>query len=57
MMMTWKPTSVPDEDAFAAIKAGIDTLPPGVKMLLNSGTWVLIRYRRCLQTHAINTLP
>ena len=56
MMMTWKPTSVPDEDAFAAIKAGIDTLPPGVKMLLNSGKWVLIRYRRCLRTHSINTL-
>jgi len=38
MMMTWKPTPVPDEDAFAAIKAGIDALPPGVKMLLNSGS-------------------
>jgi len=37
MMMTWKPTPVPDEDAFAAIKAGIDALPPGVKMNLNSG--------------------
>ncbi|KAF8494653.1 aldo/keto reductase [Russula emetica] len=39
MMMTWKPTHVPDEDAFkfAAIRAGIDALPPGVKMLLNSG--------------------
>ncbi|KAI0257207.1 aldo/keto reductase [Lactifluus subvellereus] len=36
MMMTWKPTPVPDEDAFAAIKAGIDALPPGVKMFLNS---------------------
>ena len=42
MMMTWKPTSVPDEDAFAAIKAGIDALPPGVKMLLNSGQCVLV---------------
>ena len=37
MMMTWKPTPVPDEEAFAAIKAGIDTLPPGAKMFLNSG--------------------
>ena len=37
MMMTVKPTPVPDEEAFAAIKAGIDTLPPGVKMFLNSG--------------------
>ncbi|KAI0041502.1 aldo/keto reductase [Auriscalpium vulgare] len=37
MMMTWIPTPVPDEAAFAAIKAGIDSLPPGVKMILNSG--------------------
>jgi pyridoxine 4-dehydrogenase len=37
MMMTWKPTPVPDEEAFAAIKAGIDALPPGVKMIINSG--------------------
>ncbi|KAI0001692.1 NADP-dependent oxidoreductase domain-containing protein [Russula vinacea] len=37
MMMTWRPTPVPDEEAFAAIKAGIDSLPPGVKMFLNSG--------------------
>lgn len=33
----WKPTPVPDEDCFASIKAGIDALPPGAKMLLNSG--------------------
>ncbi|KAI0001695.1 aldo/keto reductase [Russula vinacea] len=32
MMMTWRPTPVPDEEAFAAIKAGIDSLPPGVKI-------------------------
>src|SRR6266851_8842277 len=37
MMMTVKPTPVPDEEAFAAIKAGIDALPPGAKMFLNSG--------------------
>jgi pyridoxine 4-dehydrogenase len=37
MMMTWKPTPVPDEDCFASIKAGIDALPPGAKMFLNSG--------------------
>jgi len=36
MTMTLRPTPVPDEDAFAAIKAGIDALPPGVKMFLNS---------------------
>jgi pyridoxine 4-dehydrogenase len=40
--MTWKPTPVPDEEAFAAIKAGIDALPPGVKMFLNSGGFHLI---------------
>lgn len=37
MMMTWKPTPVPDEDAFEAIKAGLDSLPSGAKMLINSG--------------------
>ncbi|KAI0294707.1 aldo/keto reductase [Multifurca ochricompacta] len=36
MMMTWKPTPVPDDDCFAAIKAGIDALPPGVKMILTA---------------------
>lgn len=35
--MTWRPTPVPDEEAFAAIKAGINSLPPGVKVFLNSG--------------------
>ena len=33
----WKPTPVPDEDCFASIKAGIDALPLGAKMFLNSG--------------------
>jgi len=37
MMMTWKPTATPDEEAFAAIKAGVDALPPGTKMFINSG--------------------
>ncbi|KAI0334918.1 aldo/keto reductase [Cubamyces sp. BRFM 1775] len=36
MSMTWVPNPVPDEQAFAAIKAGVDSLPPGVKMVLNS---------------------
>ncbi|KAH9990785.1 NADP-dependent oxidoreductase domain-containing protein [Russula vinacea] len=36
MKMTLTPTPVPDEQAFAAIKGGIDALPPGVKMFLNS---------------------
>ncbi|KAI0044496.1 aldo/keto reductase [Auriscalpium vulgare] len=33
---SWIPTPVSDEVAFAAIKTGLDSLPPGVKMLLNS---------------------
>jgi len=36
MRMTWTPTPVSDEDGFAAIKGGIDALPPGAKMFLNS---------------------
>ena len=42
MKMTWTPTPTPDEEAFAAIKAGVDALPPGVKMFLNSGGFTLI---------------
>ncbi|KAJ7294084.1 aldo/keto reductase [Mycena rebaudengoi] len=37
MMMTWIPTPVPEEQCFEAIRAGIDALPKGVKMILNSG--------------------
>ncbi|KAJ3483334.1 hypothetical protein NLI96_g6381 [Meripilus lineatus] len=37
MMMTWRPKPIPDEVAFESIKAGIDALPPNVKMFLNSG--------------------
>ncbi|EPT06152.1 hypothetical protein FOMPIDRAFT_1021199 [Fomitopsis schrenkii] len=38
MMMTWRGSGVvPDEQCFEAIKAGVDALPPGVKILLNSG--------------------
>ncbi|GBE89488.1 Pyridoxal reductase [Sparassis crispa] len=38
MMMTWgRPDIVCDDDAFDAIKSGIDALPPGMKMMLNSG--------------------
>jgi len=37
MMLTWTPNPVPYEQAFEAIKTGIDSLPPGVKMFLNSG--------------------
>jgi len=36
MRMTWTSTPVRDEEAFAAIKGGIDALPPGMKMFLNS---------------------
>ena len=38
MMFTWNANPTPYEQAFEAIKAGIDSLPPGVKMFLNSGT-------------------
>ncbi|KAI6005525.1 aldo/keto reductase [Pisolithus albus] len=34
---SWKRDVVPDEQCFEAIKAGIDTLPPGAKMLLVAG--------------------
>ncbi|KAJ6544725.1 aldo/keto reductase [Mycena sp. CBHHK59/15] len=37
MMMTWIPTPVPEEQCFEAIKAGVDALPAGTKMFLNSG--------------------
>ena len=29
--------NVPDEQAFESIKSGVDALPPGAKMILNSG--------------------
>jgi len=53
MMMTWRPTPVPDEEAFAAIKAGIDSLPPGVKMFLNSGGWALFDMASHLNLHVL----
>ncbi|KIM87333.1 hypothetical protein PILCRDRAFT_3825 [Piloderma croceum F 1598] len=37
MRMTWTAVPTPDEVAFEAIKAGVDTLPPDAKMILNSG--------------------
>ena len=37
MRMTWVPVPTPDEVAFEAIKAGVDTLPAGAKMILNTG--------------------
>ncbi|KAF9505598.1 hypothetical protein BS47DRAFT_1353820 [Hydnum rufescens UP504] len=36
MHMTWKDVHVPDEQAFASIKAGLDLASPGQKVLLNS---------------------
>ena len=53
MMMTWRPTPVPDEEAFAAIKAGIDTLSPGVEMFLNSGGWALFDMASHLNIHVL----
>ena len=47
-MFTWGDNPTPHEQAFEAIKAGIDSLPPGVKMFLNSGTWIdWIHYLAC----------
>lgn len=37
MMMTWKPEPTPDEECFEAIKASLDTVPAGCKMIINSG--------------------
>ncbi|KAF8504312.1 aldo/keto reductase [Russula emetica] len=37
MMMTWRNPQTPDEEAFASLKAGMDCLPSGTKMFLNSG--------------------
>jgi pyridoxine 4-dehydrogenase len=42
MMMTWKLTPFPDEEALAAINAGIDALPPGTTMFLNSSECGLV---------------
>ncbi|KAH9921539.1 aldo/keto reductase [Epithele typhae] len=40
MTMTMR-GNVPDEQAFESIKSGVDSLPPGVKMMLNSGEYSL----------------
>ncbi|KAH7923876.1 Aldo/keto reductase [Leucogyrophana mollusca] len=37
MLMTWRTTPIPDEQCFAAIKAGIDALDDGVKLFINGG--------------------
>ncbi|KAI9067114.1 aldo/keto reductase [Trametes sanguinea] len=39
MMMTWRAVPISDEEAFETIKAGVDALPSGVKMFLNSGAF------------------
>ncbi|EKM49574.1 uncharacterized protein PHACADRAFT_106317 [Phanerochaete carnosa HHB-10118-sp] len=44
MMMTWTPNPVPDEICFEAIKAGVDAMPSGVKMLLNSGEFYAVDF-------------
>ncbi len=40
MLMTWNTTPVPDEQAFEAIKASLDSVPEGTKVILNSGTFI-----------------
>lgn len=38
MTHSWRsPQAAPDEQCFEAIKAGIDAVPHGAKMLINSG--------------------
>ncbi|KIM80754.1 hypothetical protein PILCRDRAFT_822023 [Piloderma croceum F 1598] len=37
MMMTFNAARVPDEQSFEAIKASLDSVPKGTKMVLNSG--------------------
>ncbi|KAG8933183.1 hypothetical protein FRC02_012328 [Tulasnella sp. 418] len=37
MLLTWTPEPVPDEQAFEALKAGIDLLPSDTKLFINSG--------------------
>jgi hypothetical protein len=37
IVSSWKAIHVPDDQAFAAIKAGLDLVSPGEKVFLNSG--------------------
>ena len=37
--ISWKDVPVSDEQAFEAIKTSLDSVPPGVKMILNSGSF------------------
>lgn len=37
IFLRWVPNPVPDEACFAAIKTGVDAMPAGTKMVLNSG--------------------
>lgn len=51
LLHRWRDPSHPlsDEDAFEAIKAGVDAMPPGVKMFLNSGKNLkILHYSRML---------
>ncbi|KIP02541.1 hypothetical protein PHLGIDRAFT_291020 [Phlebiopsis gigantea 11061_1 CR5-6] len=44
MMMTWTPKPVPDDIAFEAIKAGIDSMPSGVRMYISSCEFFSLAY-------------
>ncbi|KIK61818.1 hypothetical protein GYMLUDRAFT_42863 [Collybiopsis luxurians FD-317 M1] len=44
MTMTWTPSPISDEQAFESIKEGVDALPPGTKMFLNSGEFYDINW-------------
>lgn len=53
MMMSWKTPVVPDEQAFEAIKAGLDLVQPGEKVLLNSGKSLLHPILNHLKSYTI----
>jgi hypothetical protein len=39
LLPSWRNPPISDEEAFASLKAGMDALPPGTKMFLNSGAY------------------
>lgn len=41
----FNPIQVPDDQCFESIKAGVDSLPKGTKMMLNSGWSLIVRFR------------
>ena len=50
---SWRDPAVSDEEAFASLKAGMDSLPPGAKMFLNSGAYT----NGSIQIHLALSMP